>query len=192
MPPEITQAPKPKNESGDLLRFLVFILLFAFVIRFFVVQPFIVSGSSMYPTFENSECLLVDELTYRLSEPKRDDVVIFLFPGDSKNKRYYIKRIIGLPGEVLDIKGSDVYITNKEHAKGIKLAQPFVRNNSYNNLHVKLKDSEYFVMGDNRSASSDSRYWGPVPRNYIVGRAFLRLLPLSKISFLPGAYPEQK
>jgi signal peptidase I len=88
----------------------------------------------------------------------------------------------------VDISGSSVTITNAAHPDGFTLSEPFVKNTSNNTTHLALKNDEYFVMGDNRSGSSDSRYWGPVKRNLLTGRAFLRLLPVNKVSVLPGNY----
>jgi signal peptidase I len=157
----------------------------------------------MYPTFNNGDYLIVDELSYELSNPKRDDIVVFQFPGDPKNNpgrnfilkffdpgKYFIKRVIGLPNETVDINGSAVTITNAEHPDGFVLNEPYVKNLSSNIAHFELKDDEYFVMGDNRSGSSDSRYWGPVKRNFFAGRALFRLLPINKISVLPGHFKQ--
>jgi signal peptidase I len=142
----------------------------------------------MYPTFENGQYLVVDEISYKIKDPQRDDVVIFRYPNDTK--KFFIKRIIGLPNETVNIKGNDITIINKEHPEGFKLDQPYVKNTSNNNLSFELKSDEYFVMGDNRSASSDSRSWGAVPRKLMVGKAFLRLLPISKINIFPGNYKQ--
>ncbi len=170
----------------ELIRYAGIAVIIVIPIRYFIAQPFIVSGSSMFPTFENGQYLIVDEISYRLHSPKRDDVIVFRYPNDTK--KFFIKRIIGLPNEKIDIKGSSVTITNKEHPKGLELDQPYVENKSSNNAHFELGEGEYFVMGDNRSASSDSRYWGPVPKKLLIGKVFLRLLPLSKINVSPGAY----
>lgn len=176
-----------KDKSGwELVRFGVIALVFAILLRVFVAQPFVVSGSSMFPTFQDRNYLIVDEISYRLHDPQRDDVIIFRYPNDTT--KFFIKRIIGLPNETVDIKGSAVTITNKTHPEGFVLDQPYVLNNSENKTHFELKDNEYFVMGDNRNASSDSRYWGAVPRNLIIGRAFVRLWPVSGIDILPGKY----
>jgi signal peptidase I len=177
-----------KQSFWELVRFAIMALVIVIPIRVFVVEPFVVSGSSMVPTFENANYLIVDKISYKLSDPQRDDVVIFRYPNDTT--KFFIKRIIGLPNETLDIKGSVVTITNKENPKGLKLDEPFVKNTSNNTTHFELKDNEYFVMGDNRSGSSDSRYWGAVKRELLIGRAFLRLLPINKMSILPGNYKQ--
>lgn len=173
---------------GELVRFALIALIIVIPIRVFIAEPFIVSGSSMVPTFENGDYLIVDKISYELGTPKRDDVVVFRYPGNTT--KFFIKRIIGLPNETVDIKGTEVTITNKEHPEGFKLEQPFVKNTMINDTHFVLKGDEYFVMGDNRSASSDSRYWGAVKRSLLVGRAFLRLLPLNKIEVTPGNYKQ--
>ncbi|MEK7140797.1 MAG: signal peptidase I, partial [Patescibacteria group bacterium] len=103
---------------------------------------------------------------------------------------YFIKRIIGLTNEKVSIQGEVITITNGKHEDGFILEQSFVKNKSKDNLNFELESDEYFVMGDNRSASSDSRYWGPVKRDLLIGRAFLRLLPISDIDILPGSYQE--
>jgi signal peptidase I len=180
---------KTKWQSfGELVRFAFIALIIVVPIRAFVAEPFIVSGSSMVPTFTNGDYLIIDKISYELGNPKRDDVVVFRYPGDTT--KFFIKRVIGLPNETVDIKGNDVTITNSEYPDGFKLDQPFVKNISNNEEHIVLKNDEYFVMGDNRSASSDSRAWGPVKRELFTGRAFLRLLPIKTIDLLPGNYQQ--
>lgn len=142
----------------------------------------------MVPTFQDGQYLIVDELSYHLGNPSRDDVVIFKYPNDTT--KFFIKRIIGLPGETVDIKGNEITITNKEHPEGFKLNQPFIENVANSNNHYELKDKEYYVMGDNRPSSYDSRAWGPVSKDLMVGKAFLRLLPISKINIFPGSYKQ--
>lgn len=180
---------KTKMQSfWELVRFALIALIIVVPIRIFVAEPFIVSGASMVPTFENGDYLIVDKLSYELGSPQRDDVVIFRYPNDTT--KFFIKRIIGLPNETVDIKGNDVTITNDIYTTGFKLDQPFVKNQANNDTHVVLKNDEYFVMGDNRNASSDSRVWGPVKRNLLTGKAFTRLLPISKIDLWPGSYKQ--
>ena len=169
----------------ELLSFILISLAIVIPIRIFIAQPFIVSGSSMYPTFENNDYLIVDELSYRLRDPKRNDVVIFRYPGDEK--KFFIKRIIGLPNETVHISGNEITITNKENPDGFKLDQSYIKNTMSSSKHLELKDDEFFVLGDNRNASSDSRVWGAVPRKLLIGRAFIRLYPFNKIDFKPGA-----
>ncbi len=173
----------------ELVRFALVALIIIVPIRILVAEPFVVSGNSMVPTFTNGDYLIVDKISYMLSSPKRDDVVVFKYPNDTT--KYFIKRIIGLPGETVDIKEGIVTIINKEHPEGLKLDQPYVKNTLNDTTHRELKDDEYFVMGDNRSGSSDSRYWGAVKKNLLTGRAFLRLLPVKNMGIKPGYY-EQK
>lgn len=178
---------KTKMQSfWELVRFAIIALIIVVPIRVLIAEPFIVSGSSMVPTFENGDYLIVDKLSYKLTDPKRDDVVIFRYPADPS--KFFIKRIIGLPNETVDIRGEEIIITNKEHKNGFVLNQPFIKSPSNNSLHFELKNDEYFVMGDNRNASSDSRYWGAVKKSLFAGRALFRLLPIDKIELLPGDY----
>ena len=184
---KVIQRQSFKSSLIELLKFIFLAVLIVVPVRVFVAQPFVVSGSSMVPTFENGEYLIVDELSYNLGEPDRHDVIIFRYPSDPS--KFFIKRVIGLPNETVDISGSEVSVTSGKDT--IELVEPYVENKTDNNVHFELKDDEYFVMGDNRAASSDSRYWGAVPRDHIIGRAFLRLLPIQKIDILPGKYNEE-
>ncbi len=200
---EETQHKTKKQVFWELVRFAAIAAVIVFPIRWFMVDPFIVSGSSMVPTFENGNYLLVDEISYELGSPKRGDVAVFRYPGDPKNNTersfisrffdpgvYFIKRVVGLPNEKVDIKGNIVTITNDAHPEGFNLDEPYVKNISNDNKHFELKNDEYFVMGDNRTGSSDSRYWGPVKKEFFTGRALLRLLPINKISVFPGYYKQ--
>jgi signal peptidase I len=184
-----TNIPKPESKKSgfwDLVKFAIIALLVVIPIRTFIAQPFIVSGSSMVPTFQNGQYLIVDEISYRLHEPKRGDVIVFKYPKDTS--LYFIKRIIGVPGENVHIEGSTITIKNKENPEGFVLDESYVKNRSENKIDITLGANEYYVMGDNRSASSDSRVWGTLPRDLIVGRAYLRLFPLNTIGFLPGEH----
>jgi len=185
----LVEKTQTKKESfWEIVRFAVIAVVIVIPIRMFVAQPFIVSGSSMVPTFQDGQYLIVDELSYEIGNPKRDDVVIFRYPNDTK--KFFIKRVIGLPNETVRLSGSEITIINGEHSEGFKLEQPYVENKSNNESEYVLKNDEYFVMGDNRTNSSDSRIWGPVPKKLMIGRAFLRLLPINKIDFLPGNYKQ--
>lgn len=180
---------KPKqngNSFWEFVRFAIIAIAIVLPIRIFIAQPFVVSGSSMVPTFKDGQYLIVDEISYRLGTPERGDVVIFRYPKDPT--KFFIKRIIGLPNETVDVDGNEITITNQEHPDGIQLSQPYLRTVSNTKDHMMLGSDEYFVMGDNRPGSSDSRVWGPVARKFIIGKAFLRLLPVSEIKLMPGAY----
>lgn len=178
-----------ENFFTELLKFALIAVVIVVPMRLFVAQPFIVSGASMEPTFDNGEYLIVDELSYRFEEPERGDVVIFKYPRDES--QYFIKRIIGLPGERVNVSESGVLIRT-EGGETLTLAEPYVINQGNGrNVTTTLGEDEYFVMGDNRPESSDSRYWGELPRENIIGRAFLRLLPVQTISVFPGSTPAQ-
>jgi len=139
----------------------------------------------MEPNFDTGDYLIVDELTYKFSDPKRGDVVVLTPPYDTS--RHFIKRILALPGETIQVNGSEVTIINKNHPNGFSLKEPYIKFQSDKEAEFTLKDDEYFVAGDNRAVSYDSRSWGPLPRKDITGRAFLRLYPLKSIGILPGS-----
>ncbi|MFO0718793.1 MAG: signal peptidase I [Candidatus Paceibacterota bacterium] len=181
--------PKQKKQSGffmEIVKFTTIAVIIVVPFRLFIAQPFVVNGASMDPTFDTGEYLIVDQVTYKFEAPERGSVVIFKYPKDTT--KFFIKRIIGLPGETVEISGTKVKIKNNEHPDGIILDEPYVAINheKQDSMTVTLKNNEYFVMGDNRSGSSDSRMWGPVNENLITGRPFVRLLPLQKIGLFPG------
>ncbi len=173
---------------GDWVKTIIIALIIALPIRYFIAEPFIVSGASMDPTFASGQFLIVDRLSYRFAPPQRGDVVIFEYPNDPSV--YFIKRIIGLPGETVKISDGIVTIVNVDYPNGLQLTEPYVEpsHDSHDSATEVLGPTQYFVMGDNRAQSSDSRAWGPLPANLIVGRPFVRLLPLNMISILPGEY----
>jgi signal peptidase I len=174
-----------KGLLKDLFTLALLIVVVVIPIRLFVMSPFVVDGESMHPTFENLDYLVVDELVYDLHAPARGDVIVFRYPGNPSI--FYIKRIIGLPGETVSINHGVVTITTTDN-KTLSLAEPYVVDEDVTyNKSVSLTAGEYFVMGDNRPNSSDSRVWGPLPAKNIVGRVDLRLLPLAKTSLFPGA-----
>lgn len=168
----------------EIAFFFLLALLIVVPIRVFIAQPYIVSGASMYPTFTNGDYLIVDQLTYRFDSPKRGDVIIFRFPLEPS--KFFIKRVIGLPHETVHINNNRVSITPRKGDEFI-LFETYVGGETVNNLSFALSEKEYFVMGDNRMESLDSRVWGAVPRDKIMGRAFLRLFPITKIDYLPGS-----
>ena len=168
----------------EIVMFVLLAVLVVLPVRAFLAQPFIVDGESMHPTFENANYLIIDEISYRFKEPVRGDVIVFRYPGDPS--AFYIKRIIGLPGETVSILRGEVSIT-RMNGETLTFPEPYVvSEDATYTLSTTLGEGEYFVLGDNRPKSSDSRIWGPLPREDIVGRAFLRLLPPSSISVFPG------
>lgn len=183
----------PKESSDnfftELLKFVLIAAAIVFPIRLFIAQPFIVSGASMDPTFRNGQYLIVDEISYRIVSPVRGDVIIFRYPKNPKE--FFIKRIVGLPGETVSINGNNITII-KADGSTVPLTEAYVVNHGNGSTNsYSLQPDEFFVMGDNRPESSDSRIWGPLPRSNIVGRAFIRLLPLDTIGLLPGGNPSQ-
>ena len=189
VPVEKSKLRKHAEGAWELLKFAIIALAIVVPIRMFVAQPFVVSGESMFPTFDDGQYLIVDELSYNLGSVHRGDVVIFHYPVDPS--RYFIKRIIGLPGETVDIKDGAVTIINKENPEGFKLTEDYIDEPFHTTGSYETGDG-YFVMGDNRNRSSDSRIWGIVPKKLLVGRAFVRLLPVKTLSFMPGALEEAK
>lgn len=173
-----------KGLLKDLFTLALLIVVVVIPIRVFVISPFVVDGESMHPTFENLDYLIVDELVYDFQAPARGDVIVFRYPNDPSV--FYIKRIIGLPNETVSINRGVVTITTAA-GKTFTLSEPYIVNEdaTYTKTFT-LSSTQYFVMGDNRPNSSDSRVWGPLPRKNIIGRVDLRLLPLAKAGFFPG------
>lgn len=146
-------------------------------IRYYLVQPFFVRGASMEPNFADGQYLVIDEISYRFNSPERGDVIIFKYPLDAS--QYYIKRIVGLPGEKIEVKNNSVFIFNSECPEGKKLDESYLPQGriTRGNISIQLCQGEYFVLGDNRSASSDSRQWGLLPEENIIGRVWIRAWP---------------
>lgn len=174
----------------DLIKFAILALIIVIPIRMFIAQPFIVSGESMVPSFQDGEYLIVDELSYIIGSPKRGEVIVFRYPNDTK--RFFIKRIIGMPNEEIKINNGKITIINKENPDGFMLDEPYISESFDTTISFRTKDNEYFVLGDNRNRSSDSRVWGTLPSKLIIGRAFIRLLPVKELTYLPGYFEEIK
>ncbi len=168
----------------DLFVLALLIVVIVIPLRLFVISPFVVDGESMHPTFENLNYLIIDEISYRFEAPQRGDVIVFRYPLDPSV--FYIKRIIGLPGETVSITHGIVTITEPS-GTSFSLNEPYVSSEDATyDTKVTLNPGNYFVMGDNRPNSSDSRVWGQLPGKEIIGRVALRLLPLSQIGLFPG------
>ena len=181
---EETKNLSPKNEVlnfvWETIKIVVISLAIILPIRYYLVQPFFVKGASMESNFEDGDYLLVDEISYRFNEPVRGDVIIFRSPEDTS--QFFIKRIVGLPGETIEIKENKVKIYNTDEPDGLVLSENYLDSGqeTLGNMLMRLDDNEYFVLGDNRLQSSDSRRWGPVNKTLITGKAFLRAWPFTK------------
>lgn len=186
--PQYAPEKKPVRGAGFLRELVTFVIIAVCIIypfRKFVAEPYIVSGSSMSPTFETGHYLIIDKISYRFNAPQRDDVIVMKFPKDTS--RDFIKRVIGLPGETVEIKDGTVTIFNTENPKGFTLDESFIKFPKSDTLSYTLTSGEYFVMGDNRAGSYDSRAWGPLPEVDIIGKPLVRLYPFNMINILPGS-----
>jgi len=189
---QISQIPSVKSDVlafvWETIKVVVISLAIILPIRYYLVQPFFVKGASMEPSFEDGDYLLIDELSYRFSVPERGDVIIFRYPMDQS--QFFIKRIIGLPDETVAIKDDTVTIYNKDEPEGFVLDESYLapEQKTLGNATVRIDDNEYFVLGDNRLQSSDSRRWGMVNKSLITGKAFLRPWPFTKTIKIPSVY----
>ena len=165
----------------DFLQVVVFAVSIFLFVYLLILQPHKIKGRSMEPNFLNGEFLLTDKISYRFNEPKRGDVIVFRAPPDYKDE--FIKRIIGLPGETVIVKNGHVYINNT------KLSEPYLPENTYTpagtyateDNPVIVEEGKYFVMGDNRKHSLDSRSFGPIRKEKITGKAWFVYWPPSKV-----------
>ena len=167
----------------EFIKLAAIALVIIVPVRYFLIQPFYVKGTSMEPNFHNYEYLIIDELSYRFHTPQRGEVIVFRYPRDPQE--HFIKRVIGLPGEDIQIKNNHVYIYNTEHPNGFILNETYLASNEItaanNENRITLKADEYFVLGDNRQASQDSRFFGAVNKSFITGRVWVRGLPINEI-----------
>lgn len=163
----------------EVIKVVAIVFLSAIVIRTFVFQPFVVEGSSMEHSFHNGEYLFIEKVSYKLNTPKRGDVIVFRYPRDTRYN--YIKRVIGLPGETVQIKDGQVYINGSVLPESYinDGEETYIDNNRDLNYEITLEKNQFFMMGDNRAHSSDSREWGPLDKKYIIGRSALVLYPHS-------------
>ena len=183
----------------EVLKIIILAFIIIFPIRVFLFQPFFVQGASMEPNFEDGQYLIVNEFGFKetifefdshellkvspFKEIVRQRVVVFRYPLDTT--KFFIKRVIGLPGETVQVKGGQVTIFNKENPNGFVLDEKAYLSaglKTAGDLKITLQNNQYFMLGDNRMFSSDSRFWGPVPESDIIGEVSLRTWPLDKIS----------
>ena len=167
----------------ELLKIVVISLVIIIPVRYFLIQPFYVRGASMEPNFHDHEYLIIDEISYRFTEAKRGDIVVFRYPNNPRE--YFIKRLIGLQGEQIQIKGGQVYIFSDEFTEGVALDEPYleegIKTYGLSESKITLGTNEYYVLGDNRNSSKDSRSFGPVNSSFITGKVLFRGWPLDRI-----------
>lgn len=183
------EAKEASSFVWDIAKTLFFVVAIAFLIRFYLIQPFYVEGKSMEPSFKDGEYLLIDEISYKFRLPARGDVIVFKPPVSQNVYQNYIKRIIALPDETIEYRNESSdggYVVTKDD-KTEKLEEPYLSPDTptIGNGSVKLKSNEYWAMGDNRTNSSDSRVFGPINKNNITGRAwfFMKIKPWKTINF---------
>ncbi len=167
------------KQLREILEVAIIAAVIVLPIRMFIFQPFIVSGASMEPTFHTGDYLIVDELSYRFNEPQRGDVVVFEYPNDPSQK--FIKRIIGLPGETIEVSEGKVFLI--QDSEKIQIQEDSYLDKKTLTPYDKkmtLNSNQYFVMGDNRVASYDSRRWGALPKDLIIGKSIIKIFSLPK------------
>ncbi|MDD4332980.1 MAG: signal peptidase I [Patescibacteria group bacterium] len=167
----------------ELVKIIAISLAIIIPIRYYLIQPFYVKGASMEPNFYDHEYLIINEISYRFEEPKRGDIIVFKYPKNPQE--YFIKRIIGMPGEKVQIKDGEIKIFNNTYVDGVVLEESYLEQNlktySSNEDIISLGENEYYVLGDNRNSSKDSRSFGAVDKSFIVGKVLLRGWPFTRV-----------
>lgn len=180
------------EEPSSLLTWIIGIIILVKLVQAFLIQPFIVDGASMLPTYHNEEFLLVDKLSYHLTSPERGDIMIFKLFENNNNPyegKHLIKRVIGLPGERVVVRNGVTTIYNKQAPDGFILNEPYVSyKDNQKDVDITLDEHHYFVMGDNRAQSYDSRDWGALDEANIKGQVLFRVYPFKQASYEPGKY----
>lgn len=167
----------------ELVKIIVISLAIIIPIRYFLIQPFYVKGASMEPNFFDQEYLIINEIGYRFNAPERGDIIVFRYPRDPQE--FFIKRVIGLPGEKVQIKNGEVIVINADHPDGTRLDESYLPQDlktfGLTEEPVTMDENEYFVLGDNRNSSKDSRSFGPVHKSFIIGKVWLRGWPFDRV-----------
>jgi signal peptidase I len=166
----------------EFIKIVIISLAIVIPVRYFLIQPFYVKGASMEPNFYDYEYLIIDEISFRFRQPERGEIIVFHSPYNWHD--YFIKRVIALPGERVIINNGEIYIYNNEFPHGNKLdesAYLSADTKTSGEIDLKINNDQYFVLGDNRGASLDSRVFGAIKKDQIVGRAWLRAWPVSRL-----------
>lgn len=166
----------------ELVKVVIISLIIIVPVRYFLIQPFYVKGASMEPNFHDHEYLIIDEISYRFEGPERGDIIVFKYPQDPS--QYFIKRVMALPGERIIIKNGQVYIYDKELKQEVLVDESEYLSATMltpGKIDITLEEGEYFVLGDNRTSSLDSRTFGPIAEPFIVGKTWVRGWPFNKI-----------
>ncbi len=170
-----------KSLLFEVIKIAILVAVIVLPVRYFLFQPFFVQGISMEPNFENGDYLIIDEISYRFTEPERGEIIVFKYPKNPSQR--YIKRIIGLPGETVEIKDGKVIIINGKESQILNESKYLPQNiETSGNIRVSLSENEYFLLGDNRNFSSDSRRWGVLPKQYIIGKVYFRAWPFATLA----------
>ncbi|MEW6448415.1 MAG: signal peptidase I [Bacillota bacterium] len=163
---------------GDILESLVIAIVLAILIRAFIFQPFYIPSGSMMPTLFQGDRIIVSKLSYRFHPPERGDIIVFRFP--LNEKKNYVKRLIGLSGETVQLSDGKLFINGRE------IPEPYLPPNTYFADYgpVKVPENSFFMLGDNRMNSEDSRVWGFLDRRLIVGKAIILYWPPNRIKLI--------
>ncbi len=168
----------------EIVKVVAISLAIILPVRYYLIQPFYVKGASMEPNFHDHEYLIIDEISYRFNEPQRGEIVVFRYP--LHPQEYFIKRIVALPGESVQVKDGKVSVYNDSNPSGINIREdylpPDLETFSRNEAKIDLGEDEYFVLGDNRNSSKDSRSFGPVNKSFVTGKVLFRGWPIDKIT----------
>ena len=191
---KISQAPFTQFGGSfivEMLKIIIITLAIVLPVRFFLFQPYFVDGASMEPNFYDRQYLIVDEITYRFEAPERGDVVVIKVPFE---REALIKRIIGLPGETVEINNTKIKIYNDESPQGFWLNEEYLGQSIGTNGNNRLEhgQDQYYVLGDNRPVSLDSRYFGAINKDQIIGKAWLRLWPFDSVRHFGGVIYTEK
>ncbi|MEB3309306.1 MAG: signal peptidase I [Snowella sp.] len=187
--PATTPQPKPENPWLETAKTLGTAIILAIGIRTFVAEARYIPSSSMEPTLQINDRLIIEKVTYHVREPQRGDIVVFDPTEALKQRNFkeaFIKRVIGLPGDTVQVSNGTVYVN------GGKLSEDYIAQEpNYDYGPVKVPENQYLVLGDNRNNSYDSHYWGFVPKDKLIGRALFRFWPFDRLGMLDGESGEQ-